>query len=210
MLHQGLRRGEVLLLPVDAIKSAYDIGTQKTRHWLNVQANEREHSAVDPRYSRPSIKTAHAIRQVPVSDLTANLVQAYAENYRRHPSHSYLLNSQAGLPLSTETLTKLFARISRSLPRITLQEIRERTGKESVTPHDLRHTCAVMRLHQLLEQGDAMKEALQKLRTFFGWSRTSSMPYRYARAVFEDRLAGVWSDAFDDRVTLLRALPKGR
>jgi hypothetical protein len=60
----------------------------------------------------------------------------------------------------------------------------------------------------LLERGDAMDEALQKLRTFFGWSRTSTMPSRYARAVFEDRLAGVWNDAFDDRVALLRALPR--
>jgi hypothetical protein len=60
----------------------------------------------------------------------------------------------------------------------------------------------------LLEQGDAMDEALQKLRTFFGWSKASTMPSRYARAVFEDRLAGVWNDAFDDRVALLRALPR--
>ncbi len=52
-----------------------------------------------------------------------------------------------------------------------------------------------------------MDEALQKLRTFFGWSKTSAMPSRYARAVFEDRLAGVWNNAFDDRVALLRALP---
>jgi len=55
-----------------------------------------------------------------------------------------------------------------------------------------------------------MEEALQKLRTFFGWSRTSSMPSRYARAVFEDRLASVWNDAFDERVALLRSLPESR
>jgi hypothetical protein len=54
-----------------------------------------------------------------------------------------------------------------------------------------------------------MDEALQKMRTFFGWSRQSTMPARYARAVFEDRLAGVWNDAFDDRVELLRGLPGG-
>jgi hypothetical protein len=54
-----------------------------------------------------------------------------------------------------------------------------------------------------------MDEALQMLRTFFGWSKDSMMPSRYARAVFEDRLASVWNDAFDDRVTLLRSLPKG-
>ena len=76
-------------------------------------------------------------------------------------------------------------------------------------PHDLRHTSAVVRLHQLLDSGDAMDEALQKMRTFFGWSKKSLMPSRYARAVFEDRLADVWNDSFDDRVALLRAIPKG-
>jgi hypothetical protein len=118
-----------------------------------------------------------------------------------------LLNSQFDTPLSTETLTKAFVLVSRSLPDNVLSELKDRTGKEAITPHDLRHTSAAMRLNQLLERGDPMDEALQKMRVFFGWSRTSSMPSRYARAVFEDRLAGVWNDAFDDRVALLRALP---
>ncbi|MBN3794124.1 helix-turn-helix domain-containing protein [Burkholderia sp. Ac-20392] len=76
-------------------------------------------------------------------------------------------------------VSKIFAQISLRLPLSVLKELKDRTGKRSITPHDLRHTCAVMRLHQLLEQGDAMDEALQKLRTFFGWSKTSSMPSRY-------------------------------
>jgi integrase len=207
MLHQGLRRGEVLLLPADAVKSAYDRRQQRTRFWLNVQENEYEDSEIDPRYSKPGIKNAHSVRQVPVSELTAKVVQRYVENYRSRPAHSYLLNSQFDTPLSTETLTKVFAQLSRRLSREVLAELKDRTGKDAITPHDLRHTCAVVRLHQLLERGDEMDEALQKMRTFFGWSKTSMMPARYARAVFEDRLASVWNDAFDDRVALLRTLP---
>jgi hypothetical protein len=49
-----------------------------------------------------------------------------------------------------------------------------------------------------------MDEALQKLRAFFGWSRTSLMPTLYARALFQDRLATIWTEAFDDRVELIR------
>ncbi|WP_109480594.1 site-specific integrase [Paraburkholderia sp. C35] len=208
MLHQGLRRGEALLLPADAVKSGYDRRQQRTRYWLNVQNNEYENAEADPRYSKPSIKNAHSVRQVPVSELTASIVQRYVDNYRGRPSHSYLLNSQFDTPLSTETLTKAFALISRCLPTEALAELKDRTGKNAITPHDLRHTSAVVRLQQLLEHGDAMDEAIQKMRTLFGWSKTSSMPSRYARAVFEDRLAGVWNDAFDDRVALLRALPR--
>lgn len=207
MLHQGLRRGELLLLNANAIKSGLDTRLQRRRYWLNV--SEQGRVDTDFRYSRPGIKTANSIRQVPVSELTANLVQCYVDNYRGRPDHPYLLNAQTNTPLSTESLTKLFARVSMALPAAVLAELEDRTGKTSVTPHDLRHTCAVVRLNQLLSQGDSMDEALQKMRTFFGWSRTSDMPTHYARAVFEDRLAAVWNNVFDDRVAVLRALPPG-
>lgn len=209
LLRQGLRRGELLLLPTDAVKSAYDDRAHRTRYWINIRDNEYEASDLDPRYSKPAIKTSHSYRQMPVNEATVKIIDFYTQNYRRRPQHSYLLNSPANNPLSTEALTKMFVRISHALPASVLKELEDRTGKKSITPHDLRHTCAVVRLNQLLQQGDSMDEALQKLRTFFGWSRTSSMPSKYARAVFEDRLANVWNDAFDDRVTLLRALPKG-
>jgi hypothetical protein len=106
-------------------------------------------------------------------------------------------------------LMKAFQIVSAWLPQDVIKELQARTGKEVVTPHDLRHTCAVMRLNQLLKRGDSMDEALHMLRTFFGWSKDSMMPSRYARAVFEDRLASILNDAFDDRVTLLRSLAKG-
>ena len=113
MLHQGLRRGEMLLLPANVIKSEYDHKQQRTRHWLSVRESKYAESDPDPRYSRPQIKTVHSRRQVPVSELTATLVQSYAENYRGRPKHSYLLNAQSNRPLSTESLTSAFKRISR-------------------------------------------------------------------------------------------------
>lgn len=209
MLHLGLRRGEILLLPADVVKSSFDINSNRNRNWINVSANSYETSASDPRSSRPSIKTKDSIRQIPVSDVTARVVEEYAMNFRGKPAHSYLLNSQSDRPLSSEALTKAFVVISQSLPSEVLNDLRNRTGKSSITPHDLRHTCAVWRLSQLLQHGDPMDEALQKMRSFFGWSRESSMPSRYAKSVFEDRLSSVWNNAFDDRVALLRALPKG-
>ncbi|MBB5371312.1 MULTISPECIES: site-specific integrase [unclassified Janthinobacterium] len=208
MLHQGLRRGEVLLLPADAIKSAFDAKLGRDRCWINVRENDYESAAQDPRYSKPSIKTKNSIRQIPTSETTARIIESYASNYRGRPQHSFLLNSKSNLPLSTEALTKAFSVISSRLPAQVVRELESRTGKTTVTPHDLRHTCSVVRLHQLLQHGDSMDEALQKMRTFFGWSRQSTMPSRYARAVFEDRLAGIWNNAFDDRVALLRAIPK--
>lgn len=208
MLHQGLRRGELLLLPADAVKSSIDYHSGHTRYWINVGYNEYDEGVSDTRHSAPSIKTHYSVRQIPVSEVTATLVQTYCENYRGRRDHSFMFGSQMGGPLSTESLTKVFDTISRALPPKVLRELSDRTGKKSITCHDLRHTSAVMRLNQLLDQGDAMPEALQKLRTFFGWSRESEMPTRYARAVFENRLASVWNSAFDDRVTLLRVLAK--
>ncbi len=167
MLHQGLRRGEVLLLPADAVKSAKDRKSGQTRYWIDVKRNNYE-SSNDPRHSKPSIKTEQSIRQIPVSATTARLVQTYFENFRGRPNHSYLLNAQSGKPLSTESLTKLFTLVSAKIPADSLEELDERNAMRSVTCHDLRHTCAVVRLNQLLERGDPMPEVLQKMRTFFG------------------------------------------
>lgn len=205
LLHQGLRRGELLILTSDTIKNGFDPGLGRVRYWLSVVENPYEEE--DRRYSTPSIKTVNSVRQIPVSELTARLVQDYTENYRGRPAHSFLMNSQRGRPLSAESVTKLFQKITASLPKSVLGELKDRTGKTSISAHDLRHTCAVVRLNQLLNQGDSMDEALQKMRTFFGWARSSDMPRKYARAVFEDRLASVWNNVFDDRVAILRAIP---
>lgn len=205
LLHQGLRRGEMLILTADAIKHGFDSRLGREHYWLSVVENPYEDT--DQRYSTPSIKTVNSIRQIPVSEITARLVQEYVANYRGKPVHSFLMNSQRGSPLSAESITKLFQKITASLPSSVLKDLKDRTGKTAISAHDLRHTCAVVRLNQLLTQGDSMDEALQKMRTFFGWSRSSDMPRKYARAVFEDRLASVWNNAFDDRVAILRAVP---
>lgn len=207
MLHQGLRRGELLLLPVDAVKSGFDNKRQQTKYWMNILKSD-DADELDPRYNRPSIKTADSIRQVPVSELTANLIQTYTENYRGKPNHPFLLNTQWNTPLSHESLSAYFTKLSSHLPASVLKVLSDRTGKTSISPHDLRHTCAVVRLNQLLTKETPMDVALQKLRTFFGWSRSSDMPRKYARAVFEDRLANVWSNILDDRIEILRAIPR--
>ena len=206
LLHQGLRRGELLLLPADAVKSEFDRKSSRERSWINVETNPYEDESMDPRHSRPGIKTAPSIRQIPVSGTVADIVQTYVENFRGRPDHAYLVNSQHQLPLSTESLTKMFSKLSSALPSPLIKSLANRTGRSSVTPHDLRHTCAVVRLHQLLRQGDHMDEATQKLRSFFGWSRESMMPLRYARAVFEDRLMEVWTDRFDSQVEIIRSI----
>ena len=69
----------------------------------------------------------------------AGLVQSYVENYRGRPDHAFLLNSQKQRPLSTESLTKLFAKASDALPSVIRDELSARTGRSTVTPHDLRY-----------------------------------------------------------------------
>lgn len=204
LLHQGLRRGELLTFPADVIKRSFDRNLDRNRFWMDVRYNEYED---DPRYSTPSIKNAPSVRQLPVSQPIALLVDEYVSNYRGRADHSFLLNSQKGAPLSTEAVTKMFQKIAASLPRTLQKILHDQTGQDSISPHDLRHTCAVVRLNQLLSSGLEMKDALERMRVFFGWSRDSDMPLRYARAVFEDRLASVWNNRFDERLEVLRNIP---
>jgi integrase len=204
MLHQGLRRGEVLSFSTDVIKSGFDRRLQQERFWMTVRYNKYED---DPRYSTPRIKNANSIRQLPVSQPIALIVQEYASNYRGRANHSFLINSQKRKPMSERQVNRLFQDIAASLPLSLRKTLYDHTGKYSITPHDLRHTCAVVRLNQLLSAGIEMADALERIRAFFGWARDSNMPLRYARAVFEDRLVSVWNSKFDERVDVLRNLP---
>lgn len=205
LLHQGLRRGELLCLSIDSIRSDFDPQSDCMKHRLRVIENEYE---PDTRYTKSSIKNNSSIRQIPVSQLTADLAYEYIEQFRGNPNHSFLINSQYDTPLSVESLTKYFQEISDNLPDSIKEELHYQTGKKVISAHALRHSCAVVRLNQLLHKGDDMDEALQKMRSFFGWSRQSDMPQKYAKAVFDDRLATIWSNLFDDRVDFIRAIPR--
>jgi integrase len=208
MLHYGLRRGELLLLPLDCVKSGWDKRKAKARYWINVRYNEYDNEDdFDTRYSKPSIKTASSIRQIPISETVAKLIQIYVENYRGRLEHPYLLASNLRNPLSAEALTKSFKVITKSIPANVMAELRDRNGSSKISPHDLRHTCAVFRLNQLVKNGDDIESAIPKLRPFFGWSKDSVMPSKYGRAFFEDRLSEVWNCEFDDRIELLKLLP---
>jgi integrase len=204
LLHQGLRRGEVLTLPANFLK--HERTKDGTQFWLNVRTNEYED--VDRRHSTPSIKTVSSIRQIPVSQVTATALLTYIENYRGRQAHPYFLSSAKNHPLSAEGLNYFFKSLSTSLSAEITKHLFDRTGMNSISPHDLRHTAAVIRMKQLLARGDPMPEALQKMRSFFGWAASSTMPQLYAKAAFEERLSHIWSDEFDDRVAMLSSLPE--
>ena len=51
-----------------------------------------------------------------------------------------------------------------------------------------------------------MDKAIEKLRVFFGWSKTSEMPRHYARAYFETELAEIWNEHYDAYVETLRSI----
>ncbi len=204
LLNQGLRRGELLVLPTDGIKNGIDRNTQKPRHWMSVKFNEYED---DPRSAPASIKNAFSVRQIPVSGFTATIVEEYVLNHRGRPNHSFLIGSQKNLPLSTRRLSQMFNQISAALPGSLRKVMMDHCGQCSISPHDLRHTSAVVRLNQLLTAGVEMQDATERLRVLFGWSRDSDMPLRYARCVFEDRLASFWNSNFDDQVEVLRSIP---
>lgn len=204
MLHQGLRRGEVLVLAVDALREAIRPSTGEARFWLDVTTNPYEES--DPRLDDPSLKNSNAVRQIPVAETIATVIETYISNFRGKQAHSFLFASQEGRPLSKRSVNDILTTISESLSREAKAELLHRRKLDRIHPHALRHTCAVVRLKQFIDAGVEMDIAVQQLRVFFGWSRTSQMPSLYARAYFEDRLSTVWRDAFDLHVATLRQL----
>ena len=206
LLHQGLRRGEPLLLAVDAVKSERDRRSGNERFWLNVSENPYERT--DPRRDGPSLKNRQATRQIPISRAVVAAVDSFVENHRGRRDRSYLFYSQKQLPMSQRQVNRVFAVLSRALSKAAKRELWNRQRPLRITPHDLRHTCAAVRLNQLVgDDHSRLPLAIEQLRPFFGWTRDSDMPKLYARTYFEAQIASVWKDDFDARVEFLRSVP---
>lgn len=202
-LHQGLRRGEALLLPSNAINQDMDPKTGELRYWLTVVEPDGD---TDPRQRAPSFKTALSRRQVPISPEITSVVEHYVDNFRGRQDTPFMFVSNQRKPLALNSVNLAFEAITGALSEKATKSLKTFSRKAEITPHDLRHTCAVFRLREFVSAGVGMEEALQLLRAFFGWSPSSDMPRHYARAYFEDRLADIWRHGFDDRVDLLRQL----
>lgn len=206
LLHLGLRSGELLRLALDAIAEEFDPRIGQDRLWLNVLENP--YGDDDPRSDTPSFKNSLATRQIPMSRPIAEIVDTYVHNFRGRRGGSFLVYSQRGKPLARRSLGTMFQVLSAHLSPGARRELWNRRRPVRVTAHDLRHTCAAVRLHQLVgDDQSRLPMAFQALRPFFGWATDSEMPQLYARSYFEHRLASVWRADFDSRVDFLRSLP---
>jgi integrase len=201
LLFQGLRRGEACGLRTGAFKQAADGG--KVWHWLNVQGSDGEE---DHRYELPGLKTVQSQRQIPVEPEVAHVVRHYQDNFRENSGSPFLFLSSRGVPVSLRTVNRWIATLSLNLPGSAKRELLDRNHSETVSPHDLRHSCAVARLGQMIEAGESQEKACENLRAFFGWAPGSLMPLHYAEAHFEDRLNKLFREVMEGRTNFLRQL----
>jgi integrase len=204
LLLQGLRLGEALSLPADFLKSERDPRTGHLKWRLSVQTNESED---DPRAEPPALKNEHSIRTIPVAAATAEGLLAYLENYRGRVEHGFFLSSTRKRPLSLSGASKALERLTEALSPQAKAELLELTGAQYIRAHALRHTCAVVRMKQLLAMGNIEENAMMHLRSFFGWTKNSVMPLHYAKMALDERLNETWNDKLDDRIEILRSLP---
>ncbi|RKD52205.1 tyrosine-type recombinase/integrase, partial [Rhizobium sp. WW_1] len=199
LLRLGLRRGEAALLYAASFKEDFDPELGKTVHWLDVE----ETNDGDPRYEQPSLKTEMSRRQLPLSSELVELAQHYTANFRGRANYPHLLMSQKAKPLALRSFGKMFDVATDALSEEAKQSLRKQ-GLTNVSCHDLRHTSAVIRMRRYQDAGLDVDKAQEKLRVFFGWSKSSDMPRLYAKAYFETSLAEVWDEKFDTFVDALR------
>lgn len=201
LLHLGLRAGELLSLPVDALQSEFDPLSGDTRFWLNIR---NDPYGQDSRARRPRIKNVQSIRQLPLPEELAKLIELYIIQYRGDAPHRFLFNSQESAPWAASSLALAINTASRQLSEAALDALAARQ-KIRITPHDLRHTSAVVRLQRLRAAGNSHDEAVEKLRPYFGWARDSRMPYHYGRAYFEPKFQDAWNETFTTTIEALRS-----
>jgi len=89
LLRLGLRRGEGGLLHVNSFKEDFNFDTGTMDHWLDVEETQDR----DPRYERPSLKTAPSRRQLPLSKEVVERIPIYAQNFRGKANYPHLLIS---------------------------------------------------------------------------------------------------------------------
>jgi len=195
LLHQGLRRGEIALLRSDSLRHEYAAKANEDVFWLNI----RETDLFDTRSRKPQIKNAQSERQIPVSKSLAKVVNYYIVNWRGRCKHGFLFSSSQNSPLSNRSFNYVFERLSDALSDVSIKELEIKIKQRNVSLHNLRHTCAVVRLHIFLEQNNDNALAEQLMREFFGWSKDSQMPRRYAKAYYNTKLQDIWAgDEFDE------------
>lgn len=199
LLRLGLRRSEAGLLLTNSLKEDWDPRVQKHRRWLDVFATDE----IDPRYEKPSLKTSSSRRQLPVTKDIWDLWTTIVANYRGGANVPFMFVSQKNGPLSLRSISEVIETASRSLSAQATEAL-ELQNLPTVSCHDLRHACAVMRLQRWRETGTDLETAQEHMRVFFGWSRESTMPRLYARAYFESSLAPVWDETYDQFVDVLR------
>lgn len=204
LLRLGLRRGEAALLHTTSFKEDFDPELGKAVHWLDVEETDDG----DPRYEQPSLKTAMSRRQLPLSADLVNLAHLYIRNYRGRANYPHLLMSQKAKPLALRSFGKMFDVATAALSDRAKESLNKQ-GLVGVSCHDLRHTSAVVRMRRYQDAGMDLDKAQEKLRVFFGWSKSSNMPRLYAKAYFETSLAEVWDEKFDAFVDALRRVIPG-
>lgn len=106
MLHLGLRRSEIAILPADAIKSDYDIKEGREKFWLNIVENPYDNE--DTRYNAPHLKTASSRRQLPLSNEIVAVSEIVLGAQRRYLPHAYLFGSQKQKALSLRSIHRIF------------------------------------------------------------------------------------------------------
>lgn len=201
LLHLGLRAGELLSLAAGAIKNEFSHLAGAETFWIDVEIDDE---LTDPRARPASLKNINATRQLPLPPELADLCALYLTNFRGDPPHGFLFTSQEGRPLSNRTLGQIFSNAQACLTSAPLDALVTR-HRGNLSPHDFRHTSAVVRLQRYRNAGLSQDEAIERLRPFFGWARDSQMPLLYARAYFEPRFQDVWDECFTKALEALRS-----
>lgn len=203
----GLRRGELAMLPIDAIKEQFDPHIGQRRQWITIDYNRYEE---DRRSTIPSLKTTTSKRILPVSFSLFQMIECYRNDFRGKPPHSFLYNSGLERPLSMPSINRVFAIITDYLSSQSKSALLAACSKTTLSPHDIRHTSVVLRLKRTVAEGKSLSEAIEDLRIFYGWAKDSDMPQHYARAYFEGDLSEQTSERIERAIVTVRANDKGK
>lgn len=200
LVRLGIRKGESMLLKLGDYREELDISTSRQVGWITIEGT----ADYDPRWEAADLKNVGAIRQIGIERELLELIDLYEINFRPRTNHRFLLMSQKNGPLAQRTITDIFDRADAQLSETALKAM-SLLGIANVTPHQLRHTCAVQKLREFMDEGNDEDTAISRLRVTFGWSRESEMPRHYAAAYYAEPSNQLWDRTFENFVATLKS-----
>ncbi|MGD1451478.1 site-specific integrase [Vibrio harveyi] len=223
LVKYGLRIGESLLLRKASFKKSEVLDGKYIMRVRNLSDNDlSDEELSDVRNHKPQIKTNSSIRDLYISTGDYKNIMNYYKFIRSTECrHDFIFSATVSPynPISYSTVKTQFNDVvnsfKKNFPTHFDSEFAEAIV-ENITPHWLRHTWAYATMEAIYQKIESkyiksgavsikgiMEDVKDKLRVMGGWSKTSTMPAKYAKRFIQANANSTLMEIYNNHKDIL-------